>query len=78
MRVASLKPKCTAQRVYCRRGNSIKAIYRLYSCSLPDTFSNGTLGTGFCESCRPDSRPARGETDRKNKMLHPCDGSLSA
>jgi len=37
--------------------NSITPIYRLYSCSLLDTFSNGTLGTGFCEFCLRDSHP---------------------
>lgn len=62
-------PNATAWHVYFRRGNSIKSIYRLYSCSLPGTFSNGTLGTGFCESCRPDSRPGwrERETERETK-----------
>lgn len=44
--------------VFIAEAVSIKSIYRLYSCSLPGTFSNGTLGTGSCESCRPDSHPA--------------------
>lgn len=45
---------------------SIKSIYRLYSCSLPGTFSSGTLGTGSCESCPPDSHPAWTHRERKN------------
>lgn len=52
------------------RDTLIKPIYRLYSCSLPGTFSNGTLGTGFCEFCRPDNHPGKtdGQTDTEGEM----------
>lgn len=53
--------------VFIAEAVSDKRIYRLYSCSLPDTFSNGTLGTGFCGSCRPDSHPAWRQRETKKK-----------
>lgn len=62
-RLTQMKPR----GVFIAEAVSIKSIYRLYSCSLPDTFSNGTLGTGFCESCRPDSHPALRQRDEKKK-----------
>lgn len=48
-------------RFFAQSDNSIKLVYRLYSCSLPDTFSNDKLGTGFCEFCLRDNHPVQRE-----------------